>query len=265
MLIRRFKKFLLNFKEIFTLIFMYGFFLLLLTSVIVIVDKRSIAISLIIITITILYAIMVCLFIKKSYQKEKDEEEKRKKQKLQQLKQEYSDYIHLVDEQTVQTLSKLESISNNLKLSVTSQYNYLITFSKHLDWICKNRITGKPDSFIIATCLMYSLIRNPKIITEKSDYEIQELERFMFSINLDIAINCALNLISEPITYYEENGKWIEEKHPKVTISIPKGIIKNSSLHQRMINAIYQDYHANKMTSIMEFSNLLHLIYLNSQ
>lgn len=261
-LIRRFKNFFLDST---------GFFsgsiwiILVIATIMIIVKKESVATCFFFISITIAYTLIVIFLIEKLYRKEKEEEAERKNQKLQQLKQQYRNYIHLVDEQTVQTLSKLENISNNLKLIMTPQSNYLITFSEHLDWVCKNRIAGKPDSFIIATCLMYSLIENPKIVTEKTDYEIQEVERLMFSINLDIAINCALKIISEPTTYYKENDEWIEEKHPKVTISIPKGIIKNSSLHQRMINAIYQDYHANKMTSIMEFSNLLHLIYLNSQ
>ena len=264
MLIRRFKKFLTD-SDLFVWSFIWGVWLLLIAIVAMLAEKKSLVTCFIIAIITIAYTIIVILILKKKFRKENEKEAERKNQEFQQLKEKCNDYIRLVDEQTIQTLNKLESISDNLKFIISSQYDYLITFSNYLDWICKNRITGKPDSFIIATCLMYSLIKKPKIVTEKLNYQIQEVERFMFSINLDIAIHCALKIISEPTTYYEENGEWIEEKHPKVNISIPKGIIKNSDLYQRIINTIYQDYHANKMTSIMEFSNLLHLIYLNSQ
>lgn len=86
------------------------------------------------------------------------------------------------------------------------------------------------------------------------------------SINLNIAINCAFKIISEPSTYYEDdNGKWVEEKYPKVDIVVPDGLIKDSRLYNRIINTIYRDYENNKRTSIMQFSNLLHLIYLNSR
>ena len=70
-------------------------------------------------------------------------------------------------------------------------------------------------------------------------------------------------IISEPTTYYEDNkGLWVEEKHPKVNM-VPKGIIKNSELYERIRSTIYHDEMNDNRTSIMQFSNLLHLVYLN--
>lgn len=73
----------------------------------------------------------------------------------------------------------------------------------------------------------------------------------------------AFEIISEPSTYYQDNFFWLEEKHPKVNIVVPNGLIKNSDLYQRIISTIYHDDLGDKRTSIMQFSNLLHLIYLN--
>ena len=88
----------------------------------------------------------------------------------------------------------------------------------------------------------------------------------LINLNLEIAISCALEIISEPKTYYiDSNGDWIEEKHPKVDIVVPNGLIRDSKLYDRIKNAIYNDYYADQKTSIMQFSNLLHLIYLNCQ
>ena len=133
-----------------------------------------------------------------------------------------------------------------------------------MNWICNNRIVGKPDSFIIASCLMYSLISHPVIKINILD-DAKYLEDIRFNINMDIAMNCVFEIISEPSTYFEEKGIWVEKKHPKVKIIVPKGLIKDNPLYRRIINTIYRDELADKRTSIMQFSNLLHLIYLNSQ
>ena len=85
-------------------------------------------------------------------------------------------------------------------------------------------------------------------------------------VNIEIAINCALEIISEPKTYYKDtNGNWVEEKHPKVDIVVPNGLIRDYKLYNRIRNAVYKDRYAHQTTSIMQFSNLLHLIYLNCQ
>ena len=162
-----------------------------------------------------------------------------------------------------ETLNKFEKELLSA-FEINTSLEYLISFDDYKEWICRNRIIGKPDSFIIASCLMYSLIDHP-IITTKGTEEITELEDIKFTIILDIAMNCALQIISEPSTYYQDNFFWVEEKHPKVNIVVPKGLIKNSDLYQRIIGTIYRDDLGDKRTSIMQFSNLLHLIYLNCQ
>ena len=45
----------------------------------------------------------------------------------------------------------------------------LISFSNNVNWICNTRIIGKTNSFIMASCLMYSHIYNPVTTINESD------------------------------------------------------------------------------------------------
>ena len=222
----------------------------------------SIWIKLCIVAICVLYTIEGIVIFAKSV----DEDEKRrteaKNKRLQELKVQDKYYIDLVDKHVKDTLSKLKDTS--LSIEIDTSLEYLIFFSNKVNWICSTKITGKPDSFIIGSCLMYSLISYPVIMVNKSD-DSEYLQSIRFSINMDIVMSCVLEIISEPSTYFEDNGIWVEEKHPKVNISIPNGLIKNSELYQRILGSIYQDELLDNRTSIMQFSNLLHLIYLNFQ
>ena len=184
------------------------------------------------------------------------------KERLLELQNKYTYYVDLVNKQVENTLNKLDNDVLNL-FSIDKNVKYLNSFSNYKDWICKHRIDGNPDSFIIASCLVFSIIDNP-IFIKKEDITIPK--QIDFSINIDIAMNCALEIISEPITYFKDNEEnWIEEQHPKVDIVIPDGIIKDTNLYNEITNSIYWDYSPNHKTSIMQFSNLLHLIYLNCQ
>ena len=79
-------------------------------------------------------------------------------------------------------------------------------------------------------------------------------------------MQCALKLISKPSTYYEnEEGKWIEEKHPEVKIVIPEGLIKNSDLSLRMQLSFMSTNTYGKTIPIMQTSDMLHLLYLYCQ
>ena len=198
-----------------------------------------------------------------SFRKQNEKQiEENKNKRLQELKTQDKYYIDLVDRHVKETLNKFKNES--LNVDIDTSLAYLISFSDKVNWICKTRINGKPDSFIIASCLMYSLISHPVITVNKSE-DSEYLEIIRFSINMDVVMSCVFEIISEPSTYFEDNGIWVEEKHPKVNISVPNGLIKNSELYQRILNAIYRDELSDNRTSIMQFSNLPHLIYLNCQ
>lgn len=180
--------------------------------------------------------------------------------KKQSLVDEYSKYIDIVDR-------KLEKFSNSLiedeelqeKVYISEENGYIENFSEYIEWINK-RIIGKPDSFILASCLVYSLMYNPKIVCD----DVPKI--ILLPYNLQIALDCAFEIISEPITYYQNDSEeWIEEKHPKVKISVPDGIIKKSPLEQRVCNTLIRDEYPEEISSIIQFSNFLHLIYLYCQ
>ena len=211
--------------------------------------------------ICVLYTIAGIMLIGKAADKDEKQRTENKNKRLEELKAQDKYYIDLVDRHVKEALNKFKNESINV--GIDTSLEYLIPFSNNVNWICNTRIVGKPDSFIIASCLMYSLISNPVITINDSD-DNEYLKAMVFSINLEMAMSCVFEIISEPSTYFEDNGIWMEEKHPKVNIVVPNGLIKNSELYQRILNTIYRDELSDERTSIMQFSNLLHLIYLNN-
>ena len=185
---------------------------------------------------------------------------KSKMRRLQKLEKKYSDLVLGEVQKTLDGLGN--QLIESFGLSVSKNHDYIKVLASKLGRICNKKTGEKPDSFIVAACLMYSLIELPMVTTNLENVEINNL---VLCINIDIALNCALQLISQPITYYECDGKWREEKHSKVEIVVPRGLIKNKSLYERIVKSIYKDYKLKKSSSILQFSNLLHLIYLNCQ
>lgn len=245
--------------------FAFVIWLVLISGTIVyFLESHSIGTKITLIAISVIYTVAGLAMMSRAGGKWEKKEVETKQKRLLELEERYKYYIDLVNVQVQETLNNFEKNQKNL-FEINTSLEYLISFENYKDWICKNRIIGKPDSFIIASCLMYSLLDNPIITLKEPNEAIPELKSLTFSINIDIAINCAFKIISEPSTYYEYNSIWVEEKHPKVSIIVPEGLIKNSNLYQRIINAIYHDDLGGKRTSIMQFSNLLHLIYLNCQ
>ena len=259
-----------NFKQLFKanlVMFACGLWLyLILETILYLIKDYHIIKKIMLIAICIIFTVAGFAMIAKACAKWEKQEAEAKEKRLLELEKRYKYYIDLVNVQAQETLNKLELLS---AFELNTSLEYLISFEHYKDQICRNIIVGEPDSFIIASCLIYSLIDHP-IITAKVPEKLTEkentiLEKIKFSINLDIAMNCAFQIISEPTTYYKDNSCWIEEKHQKVNIVVPNGLIKNNDLYQRIIGTIYRDELENKRTSIMQFSNLLHLIYLNCQ
>lgn len=254
---RKFKEF---FKKWgFTIGFIIWIFLISFSFSTFYITNVSIWTKIIPISILIVYTIVACKMMVSSYDKEEIKKAEAKEKKLKELKKQYKFYIDLVNNQVQKTLNKFTNELQIVLVTDTS-FEYVRSFENNKEWVCKNRIIGKSDSFIVASCLMYSLIDHPILIIND---DVPELKELKFRINLEIAINCAFRIISEPTTYYEDNkGLWVEEKHPKVNM-VPKGIIKNSELYERIRSTIYHDEMNDNRTSIMQFSNLLHLVYLN--
>jgi len=236
--------------------------LLVSTTISVFAEDFSVQLKLSFVAISVLYTVAGLVLISKAADKDEKQRVENKNKRLQELKTQDKYYVNLVDRHAKETLNKLKDESLNVDMDTSLEY--LISFSNKVNWICNTRIVGKPDSFIIASCLMYSLISHPVITVNKSD-DSEYLQAIRFSINMDVVMSCVFEIISEPSTYFENNGIWVEEKHPKVNISVPNGLIKNSELYQRILNSIYRDELSDNRTSIMQFSNLLHLIYLNCQ
>lgn len=183
--------------------------------------------------VLIIYLIIWYKIFLKVIEKDERKREQEKKERLTRLEAQYANYVSLVQEVTKEHSKLCLGMVNN---------DYLLTFEDYLNRVRNYRNTENPNSFDVAACLMYSLI---------------DEETVNNSENVNFAMECALKIISEPITYYYKEGERVEEKQPKVDIVLADNLMSNIK------EAIVQDYKQGK-TSIMQMANLLHLIYLNS-
>ena len=257
---RKFKDFLKG--NWYAMVFVFGLVLVAFSLSTLMLLDISIWVKVILNSISIIYAVVGYKLIKKSIDKEKAQKAEARENQLTKSEKSNKYYVDLVNKQLQETLDRFKK---EFTFVYDTSQEYLICFNDNKEWICQHRIVGKPDSFIIASCLMDSIMEHHLVIL-KGDEETAKLKDIEISINIDIAINCALEIISCPSTYYEESpGIWVEKKHSKVDIVVPKGLIKDGELFKRIVATIYCDECVHNRTSIMQFSNLLHLIYLNCQ
>lgn len=211
-------------------------------------------------------AIIMASFVEKQRNIKSINEYKEKQEQIHKLELEYYDFVRIVDETIQQIIPKVEK---DIPVHIQKEdigHHYLILFKKYYDWVCKKRITGNPDSFIIASCLMYSLICNCMIVTNDIKKYNDDVGQILRVINCKLAFDVALQIISEPTTFdKDENGKYIVKKcHPKKTIVVPEGLIQDDCLYNRIVRNIAKDCIENSnYHPIMQFANLLKLIYLN--
>ena len=197
----------------------------------------------------IIYAIVWWKVISKMIEKDAKKEAQEKEVRLQGLKSKYSKFIAIVDEAIKKQLSNIRG-----EFSINEDYEYLLIFEDYL-----NKVDSR-NSFVLASCLMYGLLKvEPRIKCESRESGSD------LYITADIAMSSAFKIISEPVTCYYEGEKYMEEKHPKVDVVLPKGLGKNLDLYNGIKNTILVQAEE-KVTalSIMQMANLLHLIYLNS-
>lgn len=188
---------------------------------------------LIFVPVLVIYIIIWSKIISKVIEKDNTKKSTRKKERLIRLEKQYANYISLV-----YNLAK-EHYKDGI---VIMDKDFLIAFEDYLNRICREKNIKKPNSFVQAACLMYSLI---------SEENVDDADDVSF------AMKCALEVSSKPVTYYYRDGEWVEENHPKVNIVIDKNLLDSIK------NEIVQDYKGRK-TSIMQTANLLHLMYTKS-
>lgn len=221
---------------------------------------------------TILFgtSITTAVFWKKAIdsegEKKAEMEYKEKKERIRKLELEYDGFVKIVDEAIEKVLPNAQKeIPIHIKKEDIG-HRYLIVFEKYYNWVCKNRVTGNPDSFIIASCLMYSLIRKTMIVTDDVKNYNDKIGTMLININCKLAFDVALQIISEPTTYdMDENGEYMVIKiHPKKKIVVPEGLIEGDSLYDKIVRNLTKDYNEN-FEPIMQFAYMLQLIYLSCE
>ena len=137
--------------------------------------------------------------------------------------------------------------------------NYLTCYYQTMEDLHQHNI-GPADSFLRAACLTKALIQE-RVVSFKAD---STTPKELLFLNFAIALDVACEMIKEPVTFEkDENGAWIVLEQPKLTaVTIPRGTVPNSSIRQRMLEAMVRDYLNNRYFSVMQFSNFLQLLYL---
>lgn len=207
-------------------------------------------------------SLAIAYFISKQQQIGLDKEYKEKEQRIRELEKKYSNYVAIVHEKSKVFLKQLQQNYPNAKISQEPiGHHYLIMFDNYI-----SSKAEKSDTFTIAACLMYCLTQNKMIVCCNPKEYNKDIEFSLNVANCQLAFAVALQLISEPITFERDSltGKLVEKKHPQKSIIVPNGIIEENSLYERIVYSLYKnndDYYR----SIMNFSNLLELLYLNSK
>lgn len=190
------------------------------------------------------------------------EENKKQEERILKRKTKYSYYISIVDSIVKDELSKIDdSMVERFKVRTKEDMDYL-------EWISINQMTicGKVyplNSFIEASCLMYALIYKTRVDFTIPKGEENVPDELTF-INSRIALNSALKVIEKPITRRKDSFLEIGgEANPSANIFIPKGIDPNNTLYDAIIKILNIDIHTD-YSKILQFANMLHLIYLYS-
>lgn len=182
------------------------------------------------------------------------------KLKMERLQNKYVEYIGIVSEELQKISDRIDQKTIDFfGISFVRTNDYLISFERYLNWVCQNRIGGEPNSFIVATCLMNSLLEHHRIVLKQKKTIHDEIKSVESDINLEIAMNCVLRIISTPITYTQNQT---EEKLNKVDITFLKKMIKNNKFNREIRKAIIQD-HSNE--TIVHIAHILYFIYLECQ
>lgn len=199
-------------------------------------------------------------------EKDVEREYREEKVRIRKLELEYDGFVKIVDEAIEKVLPNAQK---EIPIHIEKEdigHRYLIVFEKYCDWVCKNRVSGNADSFIIASCLMYSLIRRAMIVTNDEKNYNEDVRMKLININCKLAFDVALQIISKPTTYdMDENREYrVIKIHPKKEIIVPEGLIEGDSLYDKIVrNLTKEDGVSDDVHLIMQFAYMLQLIYLN--
>ena len=233
--------------------------LTVLFFVIGIVFLRSLVVTL----IGFLFFWIVCFFAIMDLQNNSQEN-------LKEAKEKNSEIIELVQNTASDLVKELiqEDESYSLLLSDDFSLDWIFSYEENIDYVKENCIQGDPDSFILAACLINAIIGDNCINCKSAqkDYVANKVQaRIILSVNIELALRVAFLMISSPTTYYKTpDGRWVKftPENIPVKIYIPDGIIHESPLYKRIVNSLYRDYCNGSSISVMQLSNMLHLIYL---
>ena len=152
----------------------------------------------------------------------------------------------------------------NWEVTNISQNRYLDEFRSIIK---NNRVNqeielceGNLDTFLQASCLVYSLIKHKKLHFNINDDTPLEILMYNYRLAIDVAMEFieSNRIVSYDLDIFGNCS--VEKEHKNVKMRIPEGILPESIYTLLCKSLARQDYYGNKM-DILEFSVILQLVY----
>ncbi len=169
-----------------------------------------------------------------------------RKAKLSDLEDQYNLFLFVVDsiiETDVKNLLyEINEPGRPIMRATVHKHNYLITFAQILDDIKEQSTFVEPDEFLIASCLMYSLLSDLAVKVKDSHTKRISLSN---KLKATIAFDCALE---------------VALKTGNVTNALSLEQIKEMPIYDNIVCTLIKDYCVSGIMYVSQFANLLYLL-----
>lgn len=186
--------------------------------------------------------------------------EKKKKEHsedLKSLEKEYSNYISLVNK-NIDDISKKIATRTKIELKILDENYYLFNLAKNLEMMKGYKASDKLNTFIEASCFMFAFVNSRKMIVKDKSKNIR-VSAIEDGLNIYVALNTVLEIISEPTLYLKGESKTFNKIE---NMSVPSLTQDGDTLYTDIATSFLLSYNKADYSSIMHFANLLHLLYL---
>lgn len=199
--------------------------------------------------------------------------------KLEKLKEKYQDILNLVNKCT-EDIFRSYSLRDTdyCAYSLNDVANYLFYYDSYLSSFKSDSSQEEIDIFTKAACLFYSILYNHVFNVTQPVSGLNDSIRisipsgnFELTLNIELAFNCALELIGIDTSSLEKNISskiWFNGEKDEELFNFCMeygGIVVQKNPRYKILDMFYQNYLNKKDTDIMALSIILNLIYLHCQ
>lgn len=199
--------------------------------------------------------------------------------KLEKLKEKYQDILKIVSKCTEDIFRSYSSSNINYSAYYLKDVSdYLLYYDSYLSSLQSENSQEEIDIFTKAACLFYSILYNHVFNVTQPVSGLNDGVRLSVSashyeltLNMELAMNCALELIGLDTSSLEKNISskiWFDGKRDEELFKFCMeygGIIVQKNPRYRTLDMFYQECLNKKKADILTLSTLLNLIYLHCQ